>query len=463
MKILFIHQNFPGQFRHLAAELADDPANTVLAIGEEGHLGRLGHPRVREIGYKKPNGAGKKTHFYLHDLEAAVRRGQQVVRVCLALAAKGFVPDVVYCHPGWGEGLFLRDVWPHTRLLYFFEFFYNATGFDADFDQEFPRSVDARFRTRIRRANLLTSAQVADWGISPTHWQLSSLPPEYHSKTSVIFDGIDTERVRPDPNAHLHLSEDLVLTRGDEVITFAVRNLEPYRGYHIFMRALPEILRRRPQAQIVIVGGDDVSYGRQPPEGRTWKEVFLNEVQDDLDLSRVHFMGKLPYGRYLDVLRVSSVHLYLTYPFVLSWSMLEAMSAGCLVVGSRTPPVEEVIVDGDNGMLVDFFDVAGFTDAVDRALDHPDRMQALRVNARRTVVRRYDLKKICLPAQIEVIRTLAAGRLPSSGVRGSSANDETDLKHGIPDSPIQSSAMTVTSVSSTTTAGFMCGAAPQFR
>ncbi len=417
MKIAFVHQNFPGQFRHVASLLADERQNKVVAIGEKGNLGRLKHPRVREVAYDKPQGASKETHHYLHNLEAATRRGQAVARVALELAKKGFKPDVVYCHPGWGEGLFLRDVWPDAKLLYFLEFYYHARGFDMNFDPEFPSSFDLMFRTRIKNANLLLSMSLADWGIAPTRWQFSSLPVEYQAKTSVIFDGTDTEIVRPNLEAKLELASGVTLTASDEVVTFVSRNLEPYRGYHIFMRALPEILKRRPNAHVVIVGADDVSYGAQPPKDKTWKQMFRDEVAGHLDMSRVHFVGKIPYSRYLRVLQVSSVHVYLTYPFVLSWSMLEAMSAGCLVVGSRTPPVEEMIVDGKNGLLVDFFDAGGFADAVDSVLSHPDRMQDLRDAARCMVIERYDLKTRCLPQIVRIIRTLADGKLPLDETR----------------------------------------------
>lgn len=412
MKILFIHQNFPGQYKHIAPALADMPGNEVLAIGEEGHLGRLRHPKVREIGYPEPRGAGEKTHLYVRRLETAVRRGQATARKCFDLQAKGYRPDVICCHPGWGDGLFLRDVWPDARLLYFCEFYYNSKGGDSGFDPEFPYEMNSRLATRIRNSHLLLSVETCDWGVAPTHWQHASFPKVFQDKISVVFDGVDTDVVKPDPEAVFELDGGRRLTRDDEVITFVNRNLEPYRGYHVFMRALPEILRRRPKAEVLIVGGRDVSYGPAAPEGKSYADIYWDEIKDQVDASRVHFLGRIPYPTFLKLIQVSSLHVYLTYPFVLSWSMIEAMSAGCLVLGSATPPVEEVIRDGENGLLFDFFDTRQLAMRVDEALSNLQRLQPLREAARRTVLERYDLRRICLPKQLELVRCLAEGRRP---------------------------------------------------
>lgn len=229
----------------------------------------------------------------------------------------------------------------------------------------------------------------------------------------MIHDGIDTERVKPDAKAVVRLARSgLTLKPGDEVVTFVARNLEPYRGFHVFVRALPEIQKRRPNAIVLIVGGDDISYGRRLPQGETWRRKMLGEVGDRLDMRRIRFVGRISHDDFVALLRVSAVHVYLTYPFVLSWSMLEAMSAGCLVIGSATPPVEEVIRDGDNGLLVDFFSPPGIAEAVDRVLRHPDRMADIRGRARRTVIERYDLRAVCLPRHIALVDTVASGRLP---------------------------------------------------
>ncbi|MFP4398093.1 MAG: glycosyltransferase, partial [Desulfonatronovibrio sp.] len=267
--------------------------------------------------------------------------------------------------------------------------------------------VEDLCRLRLKNAHNLISLDAADKGISPTFWQRSQYPSEYLSKIEVIFDGINTETACPENKASIYLKRDnLTLTRDSEVITFVARNMEPYRGIHIFLRALPEILNKRPKARVVILGGDEVSYGQKPPSGKTYRSMFLEEVRDSLDMDRVHFVGRVPYNVYLDVLKVSSVHVYLTYPFVLSWSMLEAMSTQCIVTGSDTAPVREVIEHEKNGLLVDFFDVKGLAGKVIDVLAHRKEYDEIRKAARQTIKEKYDLKNICLPAQLKLIKSL---------------------------------------------------------
>ncbi|MGE5539732.1 MAG: glycosyltransferase family 4 protein [Gemmatimonas sp.] len=411
MRILFIHQNMPGQFKHLAQSLAADRRNQVVFVTKRPDV-QL--PNVAKAQYTPPRAAAEGTHHYLRSFENAVLYGQCVARVGMELKRKGFVPDVVVAHPGWGESLFVRDVFPDARILNFCEFYYHAFGADTNFDPAFPLDPDDVFRVRMRNSHLLHALESCDWGISPTEWQKAQHPPEFRDKISVIFDGIDTDAIRPDPQARFALPDGRELKSGDPVVTYVSRNLEPYRGFPYFIRALPEILRRRSDAEVVVLGGDDVSYGRPPKEGGCWREAMLKEVP--LDPGRVHFLGRVPYARYLDLLRVSAAHVYLTVPFVLSWSMIEAMSAGCLIVGSSTPPVREVIEDGRNGVLVDFFSVADVADRVVDALDDPARFAAIRDGARRTAIERYDVKR-CLAAQRALIDRLAAGERPSASSR----------------------------------------------
>lgn len=402
MRLLLIHQNLPGQYRHLLMHYGQQPDCQVVGLGEMRRLRenfRKPIPGVRLVGYETPPAVTATALPTLRTTEAAVQRGQIVLKVLLDLKKAGFYPDVVYAHPGWGETLFLKDVFPRARLLHFCEFYYHTNGQDFNFDPEFPNNADDVLRLRIRNLHHLMALEQADLGIAPTVWQQTRFPAAYQSKIEVIHDGVDTQIVTPDSQAFVQLPQkQLRLTKKDEVITFVSRNLEPYRGFHVFMRALPDLLKSRPKAHVIIVGGNEVSYGRRPAKG-TYREAFLTEVGDRIDASRVHFVGKLPYATFLRVLQVSTAHVYLTYPFVLSWSMMEAMAAGCLVIGSKTQPVEEVITHEENGLLVDFFSTQQLVEAVQRVCEEPTRMQALRERARRTVVDRYDLKTVCLPKQ----------------------------------------------------------------
>ncbi|MEI2807494.1 glycosyltransferase [Albidovulum sp.] len=399
MKILFVHQNFPGQFLHLAPALVAR-GHTVVALTDEGNKRTSPVPVMR---YRKP--AASAAEGLGRTYAEAAERGAAVARAAAQLRRdKGFVPDVVFGHGGWGETLFLREVWPEARHLSYAEFYYAARGLDADFDPEFQAAdLGRRLRTSARKAHLMMALAEADAAVAPTRWQASTFPAPWRDRISVIHDGIDTDRVRPDPAARLVLPDGRVLAAGDEVLGFVNRNLEPYRGYHIFMRALPAVLKARPEAQVVIVGGDGVSYGPAPGGGRTWKQVFLDEVREGLDLSRVHFLGQVPYAQFLSLLQVARVHAYLTYPFVLSWSLMEAMSAGGLVVASRTRPVEEMIRDGANGRLVDFFDVAGWSAALIEALADPAAGAVLREAARATIVDGYDLRRHSLPRLVAFV------------------------------------------------------------
>lgn len=407
MNFLFVHQNFPGQYLHLVRHLAAQPEHRVVFITQR-QDGQL--PGVIKRVYKPHRKITPNIHHYLLGGEAAIINAQQVARVAMELKESGFVPDVMIGHNGWGEIWYLKDVFPTVPLLGYFEFFYRAQGADVGFDTTSPVVNPVTFDTgpRIRTKNLgnLLALDAVDMGQCPTQWQKSLYPQRYQDCLRVVHEGIDTEAVRPDPQATYLLPDGSCVRAGDEVLTYVARNLEPYRGFHSFMRSLPAILKARPRTRVLVVGGDDVSYGSRPPEGKTFRELMLQELGADLDLARVHFLGKLPYRDFVTVLQVSRVHVYLTYPFVLSWSMLEAMAAGCLIVGSRTAPVEEVIQDGENGLLVDFFSPLDIASRVIDVLAEPQAFDSLRRKARETVIDRYDLRTTCLPGQLRLVAEL---------------------------------------------------------
>jgi glycosyltransferase involved in cell wall biosynthesis len=401
MRILFIHRTMPGQFGRLAASLAGDGHEVVFVtrIVEQPVEG------VRAVTYAPARSPSREIHRYLVTAEAAVLNGQAVARQCFALDRAGFAPDLIVAHPGWGESLFVREVFPHARLVNYCEFFYHPSGVDAGFDPGDRLEVDDRCRIRTRNAHLLLALADCDAGICPTEWQKQVHPPEFRSKLSVVFDGIDAAQVKPDPAATFLLPDGRQLSAGDEIVTYVARHLEPYRGFPTMMRAVPEILARRPSAQIVIAGADGVAYGRAAAEGRSWREVMGAEVA--IDPARVHFVGKLPYRDYLKLLQVSAAHVYLTVPFVLSWSMMEALAAGCALIGSATPPVEEVIENGRNGWLVDFFSPAEVAERVAEVLQGGAEVERVRRAARETVLERYELGR-CLTRQKKILGCVPA-------------------------------------------------------
>ena len=409
MKILFIHQNFPGQFKYLAPALVQQ-GHTVVGMTMQ-KTDAKDWQGVQLYRYAAKRGTTPNVHPWISDFETKAIRAEACFRAALKLKADGFTPDVIVAHHGWGESLFLKDVWPNAKLAIYCEFYYHPHGADVGFDPEFPATDEGEVcRLRLKNLNNLLHFEVASAGISPTHWQASTFPEPFRSKITVVHDGIDTASLAPNPNVSLTLNGNLVLTKRDEVITFVNRNLEPYRGYHIFMRALPEILKRRPKARVMIVGADDVSYGARPANGQKWKDIFAKEVRpliSDADWSRVHFLGHVPYTVFIPLLQLSSVHVYLTYPFVLSWSLLEAMSVGCAIVASDTQPLHEAIKHNETGRLVDFFDVPKLVDEVCGLLDDPDNIARLGANARAFAQANYDLQTVCLPRQLEWVQTLA--------------------------------------------------------
>lgn len=415
MKYLFLHQNFPGQFAHLAPALAA-AGHEVTALTSRVEQAQGWHGvTILPYAYEAPR--DHKLHPWMTMMDGAVDRGAATYRAALALRQKGYTPDVVVAHSGWGEALFIRDVWPEAKLGIFCEFFYQAEGADVDFDPEFRNEGEIGRQARMRMRNLAMRMQLdaADAGISPTRWQADAHPPELRRKIDVVFDGIDTGTIRPDAEAVLSLEGIGRWSRDDEVITFVNRNLEPYRGFHVFMRALPDLLRRRPNAQVIVVGEDGVSYGSKPRQGGTWKEAMLAEIGPHLsagDRARLHFTGRLGRADFTRLLQVSRVHVYLTYPFVLSWSLMEAMAAGGAIAASGTAPVREVLDHDRTALLFDFFDGDALVGAVERLCEDAALRERLGAAARAGVVAEYDLHRVCLPAQLGWLGRLTGSDTP---------------------------------------------------
>lgn len=412
MNILFIHQNFPGQYKHLSRALAAQ-GHRVIALT----------PRVKEkavwggvtiLPYRINAATGKDVHNWLIDTDTKVKRADACWRAARKLKDAGFSPDIIIAHPGWGESLFLKDVWPNAMLGLYAEFYHHSEYPHLGFDPEFPQTdaeADA-LRIRLKNVNMMLHLPLCDAAISPTEYQASTFPAEWRKLITVTHDGVDTDALKPNPEARFKLENGKVLTREDEVVTFVNRNLEPYRGYHIFMRALPEMLKTRPNAQFLITGGDGTSYGAKAPKGQTWKQMFIDEVRDrisDEDWARVHFLGRIPYDQFTAMLQVSRAHIYLTYPFVLSWSLIETMSIEGAIIASDTAPVKEVLTHGETARLFDFFDGDALVREVNTVLDDADMRTALGKAAREKSVAEYDLKSLCLPKQMEWVKQLAQG------------------------------------------------------
>jgi glycosyltransferase involved in cell wall biosynthesis len=412
MNILFVHQGFPGQYRHILRALAAQGGYQLVGLG----IAELSEPLPQGVTYLQYGLARGNTpglHEWLLDVDSKLIRGEACAAAAAQIRDQGFVPDLICAHPGWGEALFLRDVWPQAPLLCYQEFFYNARGVDYDFDPELQAVPDwqACARVRLKNANPLLMLQASSWNVTPTQFQRSTFPSEWQPRISVIHDGIDTDLAAPDPAAApLTLPDGTRISPGEPTITFVNRRIEPYRGCHTFIRAIPELQRRHPEARIVVVGGTEgVSYGKPAP-GDSWRDVFVEEIAGRYNPGRVHFTGSLTYGPFLQLLKLSACHVYLTYPFVLSWSLLEAMSTALPIVGSATAPVQEVIQHGQTGLLVDFFSPDALADAVSTLLSDRALAERLGAQARQLVLERFSLQQ-CLPRQLSLMQLVASGAL----------------------------------------------------
>lgn len=400
-RILFVHQNFPGQFRHIAA--------AALARGDKlaaiGGAGVKGMPGVDVRRWTLARSTTKGLFDPATRAEADLLRAYAAAGVALKLKADGFVPDLIVGHPGWGEMLQLKEVFPDTPQIQFGEFFYHSHGADVNFDPEFEnRNPSADMRVHAKNMGLALSYATADVIVCPTPFQAAALPAAFQSRVRVLHEGVDIGAARRNPEARIRLANGTVLDGSRPVVTLINRNFEPLRGFHVFMRALPAFLDRQPDAHVLLIGDDaGKGYGLKPPPGQTWRGRLEQELGARLDRERVHFLGRVDHDRMIDALSISWAHVYYTYPFVLSWSLVEAMACECLILGSDTGPVRDAITDGRNGLLNDFFDIAALSDAMARACETPDAFRPLRQAARETALAMFDRETVGVPAWMALI------------------------------------------------------------
>ena len=405
MRFLLTHPNFPSQLRSIAQVLAANPQNEVVFLtnAAQGEI-----PGVKKLIYTPKREPAPQTHHYTRGFEQAILHGQAAFEACLAARNAGFYPDLIFGHAGWGPSLFLKDVFPRTPLALNFEWFYHAHGTDCDFDPSEPLTHDDEARIRMKNATLLADLAACDGGVCATRYQYEQFPKHLRSNLVIGHEGIDVNFFKPNPGGKLVLADGkLDLSGVDEIVTYATRGMEPYRGFPQFIEAAHLLLQARPNAHIVIAGDDRVAYGKQAPDGKTYKQLLLEKFP--LDPARTHFVGSLPYGEYVKLLQCTKAHVYLTRPFVLSWSMLEAMACGALVVASNTPPVQEVITDGINGLMVDFFKPDELAATLDRVLAAPTNYDQMREKARETVVAKYDMTS-CLKQKLAWLSGLMNAR-----------------------------------------------------
>jgi glycosyltransferase involved in cell wall biosynthesis len=409
LRVLLLHPNFPGQFRQLAPALkaaghdvvgvgarAQPWAETGVAYrccGGDPHTDlRHGNPEMR--------------------LTAQLAHGRRVAGILSRLAAEGWCPDVVLVHPFWGDVLFLDDVFPGVPLLALLEIDFQGLALDR-FDPEFGYTAAGDFGANLALRQWADQMAIRrmQQGVTATGFQRSTFPRWQQARIEVIHEGVDLRRCRPDPLARFSLASGLTLKVGDPVVSFGSRSLEPLRGLASFMRCLPLLLQRHSSLQVVVVGQDGHSYGPPPPAGAaSWKELLQRELGDRVDWRRVHFTGHLAYEHLLRLFQITQAHVYLTYPYVLSWSLLEAMACGATVVGSATAPVQEVIEHGANGWLVPFFEPEALADQLLAVLADPCQQQPIRLAARQTVAQRFEMTA-CTARMTELLRQVSLQRV----------------------------------------------------
>ncbi len=406
MKLLFVHQNMPGQYRELLDWLAAQGGHELVFLTQRPNV-KI--PGVKTVVYKPFHTPAKDAFGLSKVWEEAAGTGFGAVLALQKFSAEtGFRPDVILGHTGWGELSFLKDLWPDVPIIGYFEYYYNMEGGIVGFDPEQPPGPHTAYFNRARNVIPCLNRDVVDLGYAPTQWQRDRFPASFHDKMYVCHDGIRTDKLGPNPAAEVPLGRLAEpLRHGDEVVTYIARNMERTRGFHVMMRALPEIQAARPNARILMIGGNETSYGAESKHPGGLRGEMEEELGDRVDWSRVHFVGRVPYAQLCQIIQLSRCHIYLTMPFVLSWSLLESMAMEATIVAANVAPVREVISHGETGLLVDFFDPKALAAQVSDVLARPEEFAYLGRAARAHVVQNYDFLSRCLPEHIAHINALA--------------------------------------------------------
>jgi glycosyltransferase involved in cell wall biosynthesis len=417
LKFLFVHQNFPGQFLHIVRDLVATRRHDIVFMTEP-NSNEI--PGVRKVPYARPTIDIPEVHIAARELDNGVRRAEAVYKTAFGLKHLGYNPDIIIGHHGWGEMLNLRDLWPNVPMLGYMEFYYQHDRADVGFDPEFPPNPLDFPRIRAKNAINHIALNLGGTGQCPTEWQLSTYPAWARPQIELLWEGVDLDVCSPDPGAHKKTIKvgDMTIRPTDKLVTYVSRDLEPYRGFHVMMRTLPDLMRARKDIKVVMVGGDGISYGSAPHQGGTWREAMMAEVGKHIDMDRVVFPGRIPYATYLAALRRSDAHVYLTYPFVASWSLREALAMGCPVIGGDTETVREFITDNENGLLTPFLEPKTLASTVLGLIENKKLTHKLRENARS-----YANRRLAMPDYMDAYCRLIArltgehpGALPETPV-----------------------------------------------
>ena len=418
MHVLFVHENFPAQFGQVAVQLARVPGNrcTFVSSRSPGPV-----PGIEHIQYKTAGGAQQSTHFCSRTFENQTWSSHALYE---AMRQRPDIrPDLIVAHSGFVSSLFLRELYPQTPQIGYFEYFYRTHDSDVDFRHDLQLLSDNELlRCRARNAQLLLDLHNCDAGYTPTQFQRAQLPQEYQPKVRQIFDGIDIGFWKQSALGS-RTYQGITIPADSRMVTYVSRGFESLRGFDIFLQAADRICRARPDVHVVVVGEDRVCYGGDSKfiGQQTFKEWTINKYRPDL--SRIHFVGRLPPDQLVNLFSISDVHLYLTGPFVLSWSLMNALSCSCVVLASDTAPVREVIQQGQTGLLADFFDVEAFTETALRVLKSPDEFRHLGIAGRQLIESRYSLPD-CLQQLQQLFRetvdrgtgdAASSARLPANG------------------------------------------------